>query len=230
MSTLLNNLVSYYKLDDVTDSAGANTLTNNNTVTFASGKIGNAADFGTANTNKSLSVTSDLGITGGNCTISGWLKMRTEIASSLQLLWIQSSTTNNIAYYIGYDYNGGTRRLLFTRSRLGVAGDTLSYTITLGTSDYYHIALTYDGSDVTGYVNGASVGTQSSTGNGTTGGSNIFVVGMDRDLVSLPLSAYIDEVGIWSRALTTTEITNLYNNGSGLQYPFSSQGAFLAFL
>jgi len=30
----------------------------------------------------------------------------------------------------------------------------------------------------------------------------------------------IDEVGIWNRALTSTEISELYNSGNGLQYPF----------
>ena len=30
----------------------------------------------------------------------------------------------------------------------------------------------------------------------------------------------IDEVGIWSRALTSTEVTSLYNGGAGFQYPF----------
>lgn len=30
----------------------------------------------------------------------------------------------------------------------------------------------------------------------------------------------IDEVAIWSRALSLSEISALYNNGSGLQYPF----------
>ncbi len=34
----------------------------------------------------------------------------------------------------------------------------------------------------------------------------------------------IDELGIWNRALTDTEISDLYNNGSGLSYPFSVQG------
>jgi hypothetical protein len=32
----------------------------------------------------------------------------------------------------------------------------------------------------------------------------------------------IDEVGIWSRVLTSTEVTQLYNGGAGLQYPFTN--------
>src|SRR6202035_2479657 len=31
----------------------------------------------------------------------------------------------------------------------------------------------------------------------------------------------IDEVSIWNRALTSTEVSDLYNSGGGLQYPFA---------
>jgi hypothetical protein len=31
----------------------------------------------------------------------------------------------------------------------------------------------------------------------------------------------LDEIGIWNRALTTGEISTLYNSGSGKGYPFS---------
>jgi hypothetical protein len=36
------------------------------------------------------------------------------------------------------------------------------------------------------------------------------------------LTGSIDEVGIWSRALSSTEVTALYNSGNGFQYPFST--------
>src|SRR4051794_40520428 len=57
-SPLLANLVSYWKLDEAStgvapvtrnDSHGTNHLTDNNTVTSAAGKLGNAAQFTAAN-------------------------------------------------------------------------------------------------------------------------------------------------------------------------------------
>ena len=38
------------------------------------------------------------------------------------------------------------------------------------------------------------------------------------------ITAYMDEFAFWNRALTSTEITQLYNSGSGLQYPFTTSG------
>ncbi|NTW31027.1 MAG: hypothetical protein HGB12_00055 [Bacteroidetes bacterium] len=34
------------------------------------------------------------------------------------------------------------------------------------------------------------------------------------------LKGSLDEMGLWSRALTTNEVSDLYNSGAGLQYPF----------
>jgi hypothetical protein len=47
-------------------------------------------------------------------------------------------------------------------------------------------------------------------------------------------SANVDEVGVWNRVLTSAEVTQLYNSGAGLQYPFGlgankNQGFFSFF-
>lgn len=36
---------AFWRMDDANDSAGSTNLTNNNAVTFVSGKVGNAANF-----------------------------------------------------------------------------------------------------------------------------------------------------------------------------------------
>ena len=78
-STLLTGLVSWWKLDEESgtraDAVGTNHHTDNNTVGYASGKIGNAANFVAAN---SESLT--LGIAGvipfgtEDFSVSFWLK------------------------------------------------------------------------------------------------------------------------------------------------------------
>lgn len=55
-STLNDNLVAHWKLDESSgtrnDSKGANHLTDNNTVTSAAGKLGDAADFESSNSER----------------------------------------------------------------------------------------------------------------------------------------------------------------------------------
>lgn len=230
----LYGTTAYWKLDEssgnaVDSSAGGYTLTNNNTVAYASAVINNGADFGTANTNKSLSIINDLTITGGSATLAGWFKMRTEIASGQQSFFRQIDGGTHTSYQIFYDYNGGTRRLRFQRTKYSVADQQADYTTTLGTSNFYHLVLTYDGATITGYVNGSSVGTVAASGSGSSGDpGDSFVIG-DSYGGGLSASCYADEVGIWSRALTSGEVTSLYNSGTGIQFPFTSSSSNATF-
>ena len=73
-----NNVWSAYRgiyhLDGVTDSFGSNDLVNTNSITFPAGKIGNAASAGSSNTNKKLSVASNLSVGSGDLTYSYWFR------------------------------------------------------------------------------------------------------------------------------------------------------------
>ena len=46
-------------------------------------------------------------------------------------------------------------------------------------------------------------------------------VGADKDGLNA-FNIQVDEIGIWTQALSTTDITQLYNGGAGLQYPFTT--------
>lgn len=206
------NLVAYYKLEDVNDSKGAYTLTNTNTVAFSAAKFDNGADFGTTNTNKKLEIADKLGIDGGVMSVSLWVKMNTEIASGYQFFFCNSTgDTTDTKYVVQYDYNAGTRRIRFGRVRNGVNIYGYDYTITMGTTNYYHLVLTYDNTNVYGYVNGALVGSGAASGNGT-GGINRTSIGVGNNDVSNEgyASATIDDVAVFNRALSAGEVAELY--------------------
>lgn len=211
------NLVSNYRLEDLTDSKGANTLTNTGSVTFSEGYFGNGANFGSANTAALLSVSSNLGITGGACSFSVWVKLLSEITSLNWAFVSQEDATSHVRNEIRYLYNAGTQQLNFTRSRMNVAGDTLAYTLTLGTSLWRNLLFTYDGSTVTGYVNGVSVGTIASSGNGATVGTSNFKIGASDNGTTTEAyaSSLLDDVSVFSRALTAVECALVYDSGPG---------------
>jgi len=233
-SSLLTNLVAYYKLDELSgnpvDSSGNGfNLVNNGTTTYTQAMIANGADFGATNTTKSLTITQNLGITGGNITMTCWVKMNTEIGSGEQYFMFQESATNRNGYDITYSYNGGSRQILFRRLRKGVVQGGYNHSITLGTSNYYHLGLTYSSSTITAYVNGVSVGTASQSGAGTGGTTfDRFAIGASYsdNTISLRASAIIDEVGVWSRALTAAEMLEDFKNGAANQHPFNNSGFF----
>lgn len=209
------NLMGYYRMETgalTTDSSGeGRTLTNNNTVgEDASGKYGYTADFGTTNSNKTLSRADNMNVTG-NGSISMWVKCRTEIGSGAQTLCAISDGTNDQVLYIDYAYNGGTRRLEFHRSKVGVADVSSNYTITLGTDLWYHLVLSYDGSNITGYINGVATTPQASSGNGTAPASTSFTIGGGVNTVA---SFYIDDVAIFNKALSEAEAQTIFADSS----------------
>ena len=220
--TLTTNLVSYYKLEDVNDYWASYTLTNTGTTPFNAAKINNGADFGTANSTKKLTNAYQYTTAGGSFSISLWVKLSTEIgANSYQFAGVgvdNASPYTNFA--IIYNYNSGTRRLAFNRQKQNVANDSAFYTITLGTTNWYHLVFTYDGSNVRGYVNGVlQAGPTASSGDGTSGGGTTLFIGAPSnsyyDGTYDWTSGIVDEVGYWTKALTRTEITDLYNGGAG---------------
>lgn len=221
---LATNLVSYWKLDEssgnAADSVGANTLTNTNTVSFAPAFRNNGADFGAANSNKYFTRTSAVITLGGACSISMWVKLETEVGANFFPFFTIVEQTNNTQQCIEYDYNAGTRRMNFCRTKFGVADQNVFSNLTMGTSNWYHFVYTYDGANIIGYVNGASVGTTAASGAGSADPTFTATrLGSDY-AASKFLQGLADECGVWSRAITGTEVTQLYNGGLGVGYPF----------
>ena len=93
------------------------------------------------------------------------------------------------------------------------------------TTAWTHVVVTIDNSsdsnNVKIYVNGSF---------DTTGSMAISQMGDGTDKMHIGnglgvyMVGYIDEPAVWNKVLTSTEITELYNSGDGLQYPFSATG------
>jgi hypothetical protein len=217
--------VAYWKLDessgDAADATGNGyTLTNESGVSYSTGLINNAADFGSSNSNMRLHIGSIMGATTSEpVTISGWVNLNAPVSGPTYMLLEKSfASPASVVYAIGYQYNGGSPRLFFSRDQQGVQSNDAFYSITLATSTWYHVALSYDGSTVTGYVNGQSVATVASSGDGnSTQYSDEFDIGA-ADGPAQFSSAKIDEVGTWNQTLSDSQVAALYNGGAGRPY------------
>jgi hypothetical protein len=189
---LTDNLQAFYKLSDTSDSSGYNrTFTNIGNVTFAPGKIGNAAVFDSSN---ELQVTNPIS-EGAEYSLAGWVNFSN--FDSLQYIF---SFGNDM----GVLYHNGVEpaEVIFTPSPgsyIGVGTPSANawhfvYASRKANGDY---SLSID--------NGALV-----TGNAGETYYGTFEIGN-------LLNGSIDAVGVWNRALTESEVTELYNNGTGLE-------------
>ena len=206
------NLQAYYRFTSgaiTTDSKGSNTLTNNGTVTTGTGVFDDAADLGASNSTKSLTRAANLGLTGTvDLSISFWVKLQTEIGSGQYVFFGHDTTLTTARYFfLFYQYNSGTRRLLVDTS-----GTAFSYNITLGTTNWTHIAVVRDISG-TGqthlYVNGTDVA-QGGIGTSTATGNN-FNIGVSVPATADWSSSLFDDWAVFNRTLTASEVDEIAN-------------------
>jgi hypothetical protein len=221
-SSLLTGLVSYWNLNEPSgpriDSAGSNNLTDNNTVGSTTGKLGNAASFVAANSEYLSSTSAALDLTG-SYSISVWLRF-TSTATQMILGryndgnnrgFVLRSASGNLTYF--HVPQGTTEG--------GIIFNQVNTPSTYNDGNWYHVVLQFEigvGSSL--YVDNTLVGTDNTTTAAISSYTQAFRIGTQASGAPRYYSGDIDEVGIWSQVLTVSEISDLYNLGSGITYPF----------
>jgi hypothetical protein len=206
---LTDNLLAFYKLSDLSDSSGNNhTLTNNGNVTFASGKLGNAAVFDGSNY---LSPT-PFWQNGTSLTVSLWVK----------------TTAENYSYLIGGNGPSDGFYVVMNGSGYASAYAGAEYSefegpsILVNDGSWHHIVLKANNGSATIYVDGVA-GTSNSIPE-TILESGYMSIGVNGEANFAFLNGEMDAVGIWNRALSDAEVAELYNNGTGLEIDNSGGG------
>lgn len=225
------NTEAYYRFESgalTTDSSGnGNTLTNNNTVgEISTGRFGYAADFGASNTNKSFSLASNAGIVlTSDYSVSFWLQLKTEISTGTYEILHLDDNTGKAKLYIQYQYNSGTRRLHIQQDRWVIAGYSIDYNITLGTSNKYLITLRKTGTTLYLLVNNVVVGSVTDsnlTTAGTTAVTNGLYIGYNGS--TNYSSVIVDDLLLSSKALSLLEIRNIYYGGGDIRFTTDLSG------
>lgn len=220
-SSLLTGLVSYWKLNEASgtgtaaDSYGSNTGTVTGTVTQSDtgGKLGGSVTFGGYPNGISVGDPSNLRLTTAG-SISVWY-YPTSITGYRPIV-SKGNYTN--------DRDGYILCTVTSRLRGEVCSATNSQNIELTTSllvadTWQHCVFTWDASFLCIYRN---TNKYSVAATPITPNSGVYGLYIGRDPVwETGVLGGIDEVGIWSRALTETEVGTLYNSGTGITYPFS---------
>lgn len=232
MSTLTQNLVSWWKFDEssgnTADSVGTNTLTNDNSVPFVSGLAGNGADFEDAS-NHSFSIT-DAAQTGlditGDISFSFWFKPESAPSNGTQEIIHSKWELGSGAWDMFYEQQLGVKRVRFCvfTSAAPTVNINFTFPVDLGTGAFKHIVTTFTQSTKTVemWVNGVSLGTvtDASAININNSSAPFKIGGGLGTLSTNGLDGIIDDFAVWSKVLLSSEIAALYNGGAGSRYPF----------
>lgn len=218
---LIDNLISYWKLDessgDALDAESVNDGTVNGATQNVSGLINTAYSFDGTDDYVDFGDTAALKPTG-SFSISMWVKGTSFSAGRFV------SADSGGASYNGYAIRGSTgSKPQFQLSTASGRVDATTGGIGNAISDnvWTHLVLVYDGDEMRGYQDGSLVTTETVVGGSVTYTSTTNVNLGSRQNGNNDYTGLIDEVGIWDKELTTTEITALYNSGAGLAYPFA---------
>lgn len=217
---LTDSLISYWKLDEASgtrsDSVGSNHLTDTNTVTQAAGKLGNAAQFVSANS-EYLSIASNASLQVGGLidwTFAGWF----QIASS-GLFAIAGKDAVGTPEWSMYGRSSTNR--WEARAWNGVGFQVAAKDVAIALNTWYWLCVQYTTSTRTLTLDVNNSGTPGSvvlTGD-IPNGADGFWVGKTLSGFSY-LDGLADGLGLWKRKLTDPEQAQVYNGGAGLDYPF----------
>lgn len=233
-STLTTGLISYYDLNDATassiwdDAHSTNDLSNNSNstgVTSVSGINGqNAASFEETD-EEWLSITdasqANMDITG-DFSFSTFISWESLPATTEHMpIFSKWEVTAGGRGYMANLYNpSGTTRLQLSVSSDGTINDSIQIDFTPTLDQVYHVVATYDASsaDTKYYVDGSQHGTTQDMGINSVHDNSIdFRIGAWHTPHEWHDGTQ-QFFGLWNKVLTTSEITDLYNSGSGLMY------------
>ena len=225
-STLLTSDVAFWDLSEADgatreDAVGSNDLTDNNTVTQATGRIGNGAQFNGTNQYLSIADNADLSMGDIDFSISCWVNMDTK---SSGVSGIVGKWASNQEYLISYTGTSGTDRFQFiienaSATQTSVEADSLG-SPRAGT--WYLIVAQYDASsdELSIQVNNGPIDVSSSTHTGGAQDStDAFEIG--RSSSANYLDGIVDAVGVWKKTLNQKERTIIWNCGNGLENPWT---------
>ncbi|HSY49460.1 MAG TPA: LamG-like jellyroll fold domain-containing protein [Thermoanaerobaculia bacterium] len=203
--------VAWYRAEsNAVDSVGPNTGTANGSATYTTGNVGQAFSFN--GTTAYVSVPDNGTLRPSSLTIEGWVKFNT-IPSTATIVSKTVGSGTNDSYVIWYQ--GGALHAAIGNTAGN--GPSVDYTWAPATNTWYHVAYTYDsaGQAQVLYVNGATVGSGT---NSTAIGfdTNPLIIGaeIESSTPTFFFPGLVDELTLYSRALTQTEVQAIYGAGT----------------
>ncbi|MCI0347851.1 MAG: Ig-like domain-containing protein, partial [Acidobacteriales bacterium] len=192
---------------DFSGNSNNGTLTNG--ATWATGKFGNGVNFDGINDNVTVANSTSLSL-GNTGTVEAWVRLTS--VGRWNAIIAKGSDNNDRLHNYGIEVTNTNRFLCVLGN--GTTFRTLTSTTVATAAQFYHVACVWNGTNLQVYVNGvqdASVA-QNLTPAANTAPVTIGQFGGSSD----NLAGIVDEVRIYSRALSAAEVAADMNNPVGI--------------
>lgn len=215
-------------LSSPNDSVGTNHGTLMNGCTYTTGKIGNTFTFD--GVNDLVSLPSGSLVFTGDFSVSVWV-YASVLSGEKHIIANVHKEGGATGLWKGWNVFVYNNKVYFRIWNSGSASDCVQ-TSTFTTGQWYLITVTKKGSSQKLYINGILESTNNSALTPNYSSPNFPTIGTSWYYTGYNSVGYdysycwngkIDGVTTWQKELTSDEVTQLYNAGTGTQYPFSSQ-------
>ncbi|MDO8641286.1 MAG: LamG domain-containing protein, partial [Nitrosarchaeum sp.] len=206
------NLVGFWRLDkNIGDYSGRG---NNGTGYVATmlptgGRSGGAFSFDGVNDYVAIADANSLDVR--LFTLSFWIKGYTAPESTKITRALDKG--ENFTFNWGHSAASARQSLQY---RSGTSWKTTKIAKTLLADTWYHVVFTYNGTDLNAFVNGVYDAKSSPAATPNVVATRL-TIGNDSTL-AYDFNGVMDEVAIWDRVLTPSEISSLYSLGNGTYY------------
>jgi fibronectin-binding autotransporter adhesin len=210
-STPATGIVSWYRAEgDAVDGIGPNSGTAQGGATFGVGKVAQAFSFN--GSGAYVSIPDNASLHTASLTAEGWVNFTSVPGGAAAIFGKTYGTGIGDSWIVWHD---GTT--LHASIDAAGSGTDLTYTMTPTPGTWYHVALTYDSATSTQslYLDGAQVAT------GTTAAvlnydTHPMLIGAEynSETIGTYFHGLVDELTLYNRALTTTEVQTVFNVGA----------------
>lgn len=214
--TLTTSLDAYYKFDtDGSDFWSTNNLTNNNSVSFASaGKVGNDATFNGTTNYLSRAAPVSTATTAFSCAF--WVNVQ---STSAAVGWVKNGNDQPNPNSTGWAIGQGATTIYSAGAKVVVVNSTVAWlnSSTSLTTGWHFIVLTKNSSNVWNIWIDNVQDANSMTGAMGHAPDTKFEVGRAQENGGgfSYFNGPVDELALWDKTLSSQEISDLYNGGSG---------------
>jgi hypothetical protein len=214
-ATLGSKIVAHWKLNESSGQradahSGAYHLSDNNTVTAGTGKIGDAALFVRANSEYLQGPNGGAFNPTAPFSFTLWAKF-VSLPSANMGLFGKWTAAPQLSYRL---FSSSTNSLTWTGSSDGSATTQKAHSATLTTGTWYFLYCYFDGSNLGLSIDNGTAQTTAFSGS-PYAGSDYFRLGR---MAGTYLDGYLDSVSFWNNTLSAGELSDLYNSGTGLDY------------
>jgi hypothetical protein len=203
------NLIGWWPGEsNANDIVGANNGTLVGGVGFVAGKVGQAFSFNGSNSYVSIPDSPSLHVFTTNITIELWLKSN---ELDVNPHWEGIVTKGNSSSSWRLAAAEGRKTVYF---HSGIGAQDVYGSRNVNDGQWHHVAAVYDGAQVLLYVDGTLDASNPATGT-ISPNSQPVCLGQNSESTFMLFNGLEDEVSIYNRALTPSEIQSIYNAGSG---------------